>query len=293
MTRSKRIKRRHVRKVFILWMKEMLFNTTVGIVLAATILLIWRVFNPAAPFSADAEAVAALRMPPQAMSNLSALARWHDVPFDQVLAIYAVSNNFFPQGTVPVVELDVLKQEYVKGLNRLRRKYAARDIRPYFELFHNLVREIEHFPISAGYEYMFSDTWGQIRGTAILDRKNIRGRIPVLSMTKGEVHQAGWHPNSGYHVVILTESGSRILYAHLDGLANGVDTPGAYVEAGQKLGTMGNSGKASERPVHLHIGISPKVSFAQDFWINPYPFLRYIENLNASMYNFPSYDHNN
>jgi len=285
MTRSKYFKRKHIRAIFVLWMKEWLFNTTVAIVLAVTIILTWRVFNPPIPFTAQADAVAALRMPHQAMSNLYALSQWHDVPFYQVLAIYAVANDFFPQGaSPPEVELDILKKEYVTGFNKLRRQYASKDIEPYFELFRNLVSELEYFPVPGDYEYMFSDTWGKLKGTAILDRENIRGRIPVLSMTEGHILQAGWHPHSGYHVVVITSSGNRIMYAHLDKLEEGVAT-GRQVAAGQGLGAMGSSGEALlERPVHLHIAISPQVPFAEDFWINPYPLLRHVEE---KMYIFP------
>ena len=280
-TRSKYFKRRHIRNIFTLWIKEWLFNTTVAIVLAATILLVWRVFNPHASFIAQTADIAALKVPPQAISNLYYLAKWYDLPFDQVFAMYVVANDFFFKGTPDVVDIDTLKREYVAGFNRLRRRYAARDIRPYFKMFSNLINELEYFPVPQGYEYMFSDTWGHIKGTAILDRKNIRGRIPVLSMSEGEIKQAGWHINTGYHVVIITKNGSRILYAHLDSLEENI-IPGGQVAARQKLGAMGSSGGGEvSRPVHLHIAISPLVSFAQDFWINPYPFLRHMEEKNV------------
>ena len=266
-----------------IWIREWLFNTSVAIVLAATIILIWRAFNPPITFRAQPEAVAALRVPPQAMSNLHTLSQWYDIPFDQLLAMYAVANDFFPKGPLPAIELNELKSNYVAGFNRLRRQYSARDMRPFFELFHNLLEEIEYFPIPLEYEYMFSDTWGPRQGTDILDRENIRGRIPILSMTSGNIHQAGWHSRQGYHVVVITQSGSRFLYAHLDSLDI---TTGQQIEAGQKLGTMGNSGTESfiGIPVHLHIAISPKVPFAENFWINPYPFLRHLEEASTQIF---------
>lgn len=292
MTRSKYLKRQFklktFKKILLLWMKEWLFNTTVAVVLAVTVLLIWRAFNPPAPFSAEGEAVAAMRVPAQAMSNLFSLAEWFDLPFDQLLAMYAVANDFFPHGSAPAVELDILKDRYVAGFRRLRRQYSARDIRPYFEMFNNLIAELELFPLPPGYGYMFSDTWDRASfGTNILDQENIRGRIPVLSMTEGNIRQAGWHYNLGYHVIVETQRGSRILYAQLDSINEGI-TAGHPVYPGQNLGTMGSSGERI--PVNLHIAISPKVAFAEDFWINPYPFLRHMEE---KMYIFPPLDHTN
>ena len=287
MSRSRYFKRRRVKAIFMKWMGELLFNTSVAVVLAATILLLWRVFNPPAAFSAHAESVAALRVPSQAVSNLYSLSQWYGVPFDQLLAMYSVANDFFPQGTSPVVDLDVLKANYVTGFRRLRRQYSSGDIRPYFELFQNLINELQHFPVPREYHYMFSDTWGRRRGTDILDRENIRGRIPVLSMSAGRILQASWDTRAGYHVIVVTASGSRILYAHLDSLHDGI-TQGKPVLTGQQLGNMGSSGDVL--PVHLHIGISPNVAFAEDFWINPYPFLRHMEE---KMYIFPHMVHNN
>jgi len=266
-----------------IWIREWLFNTSVAIVLAATLLLIWRVFNPPITFRAQPEAVAALRVPSQAMSNLHALSQWYDIPFDQLLTMYAVANDFFPKGPLPAIELDELKRSYVTNFNRLRRQYSARDTRPFFELFQNLLEEIEYFPVPLEYEYMFSDTWGPRQGTDILDRANIRGRIPVLSMTSGHIQQAGWHTRQGYHVVVVTQNGSRFLYAHLNSLDIAT---GQQIVAGQKLGTMGDSGTnfADSVPVHLHIAISPKVPFAENFWINPYPFLRHMEGAKVQIF---------
>jgi len=274
---------------------KLIFNITVAVILVAIFLLIWRAFNPLRPFDPRAEAVAAMRVPPQAMSNLYLLAQWYDLPFGQLLAMYAISNDFFSQND-PAIEMDALRKSYVSGFNRLRRQYVAGDILPYFQLFENLTAELERFPIPQEYSYIFSDTWCQTsqRGTNILDKENIRGRIPVLSMTAGGVARAGWHNSWGYHVVTVTESGSRILYAHLDKLQEGLSA-GQRVQPGQKIGSMGSSGEGAQR-VNLHIGISPAIdkevfSYISDgggFWINPYPFLRHMEE---KMYIFPQLVH--
>ena len=277
--------RKYFYEVFIQWIKECFFNLTMAILLAAAILLIWRVFNPPATFVAEPTTVAAMRMPASAMSNLFYLSRSYNAPFAQVLTMYAVANDFFPPGPeISAVEINVLHQDYISGFNRLRRQYSSRDVRPYFELFTNIINEIEYFPVQEGYKYSFSDIWDNRQGTAILDLANTRGNVPVLSMTGGHISHAAWHRLLGYHIMIVTESGTRILYAHLDGLSRDFIS-GTEILPGSKLGTMGNSGElAKGKPVHLHVGISPAVTFADNFWINPYPFLRFLEE---KMYNFP------
>ncbi|MBR3755190.1 MAG: M23 family metallopeptidase [Clostridia bacterium] len=62
---------------------------------------------------------------------------------------------------------------------------------------------------------------------------------------------SGCGKSYGNHVVYRTADGKCVLYAHLKSKA---DLPvGAKVKAGQKLGTMGNTGNSSG--AHLHIEI--------------------------------------
>ena len=240
-----------------------------AVVIAATVLLLWRAINPPTSFEAEPSAVAAFRIPTTAMSNLYSLSNANSAPFDQILTMYAVTNNFFAQyDESPIVEFDLLYENYVYGFNQLRRRYASRDVRPYFEMFKNLTNELVHFPVPSTHEYTFHDTWENSRGTVILDLMNTRERIPVSSMTPGEISHAAWHSNQGYYVVVATESGNRIIYTQLDNLADGMK-PGMTIVAGQQLGYMGT---------HLHISINVK-PYADDFWINPYPFLRHLETL--------------
>jgi murein DD-endopeptidase MepM/ murein hydrolase activator NlpD len=116
-------------------------------------------------------------------------------------------------------------------------------------------------------------------GTAIIDRENIRGRVPIVSMTRGTVQNTGWDNQLGYFVTVVTENNTVYLYAHFDSLAPNLSV-GQLVAAGSPLGQMGNSGGGRggrSFPVHLHIAIRPDVSFTRgDFWINPYPLLRFL-----------------
>lgn len=276
MTRSKYLKiylkHKQVKNILIVTFKEWMFNLSVGIVLAATVLLLWRAFNPPLQFTAQPETVAALRMPSVAVSNLYSLSNQYNAPFGQVLALYAITNDFFASGANYTIEMETLRKEYIKGFNRLRRQYALKDIRPYFEMFDSLTSELAIFPVSTGYDYIFSDTWGQIQGTAIVYRGNTN--IPIISMTDGQITQAGWDLRAGYHAVVVTQHGNKILYANLYSLHEQIVT-GKMVYAGQSLGSIGTSGRGG----HVHIAISPSVPFAQDFWLNPYPFLRHLEEI--------------
>ena len=276
--RSSYIKLRRKSRLFVIWIQEWMFNTAVMFMLVVSLLLIWRALGGGpSPFKADIDTLAAFRVPQQAMSNLYTLSNRYELPFSEVLAIYGVANDFFPQYWSPRVEIGTLKDSYITGFKHLRRQYSAKDIRPYFKLIDNLLSELEYFPIPLGYDYIYSDTWPS--GTMFIDRENTggrQGRIPVLSISEGQITQTGWSPQRGYYVVVSTESGTRILYASLHSLATSVEQ-GKNTIPGQALGLMGR---------HLHIGISPQTSLTNsDFWINPYPFLRHLEE---KMYIFPT-----
>jgi len=115
----------------------------------------------------------------------------------------------------------------------------------------------------------------------------MRGRLPIISMTDGKVLNCGWSELGGFYVGITTKNGTYYYYAHLDHFTPGLaeDTP---VKAGQLLGYMGDTGYGKEGvkgkfPVHLHLGIRPKVTFTkEEFWLNPYPFLRSLEEQRIS-----------
>jgi murein DD-endopeptidase MepM/ murein hydrolase activator NlpD len=207
--------------------------------------------------------------------------------------VFNAENGFFPEKNI-AYDLSILEDLYVSNFNRLLRRYNSRSIAPYVRMFENLFAEIEIFPIPTGWyeneaSVMFGDSWGvdvnfqgnrTHMGTAIIDRENIRGRVPIVSMTRGTVRDAGWDNQLGYFVGIVTENNTFYLYAHLDSIAQGLET-GQIVSAGTHLGQMGNTGGGRggrSFPVHLHVAIQPDVTFTRgNFWINPYPLLRFIE----------------
>jgi len=278
--------------------KERLFRLSVFIVIALVIFGIWQLLRPGIRVRVSPDTVAAFRVPHRAIGMLEEYASRHNISFPHLFAVFNAENDFFPEKSA-IYDLSVLEQLYVVDFYRIMRRYNARSLAPYIAMFENLFDELAVFPIPPGWyegepSIMFGDSWGvehnfqgnrMHMGTAIVDRENIRGRVPIVSMTSGQVEEAGWNNQLGYFVGIITENGTYYLYAHLDSLAQGL-RPGQNIAAGHPLGYMGNTGGGRggrSFPVHVHIGISPEVDFARGrFWINPYPLLRYVEGRGTS-----------
>jgi peptidoglycan LD-endopeptidase LytH len=60
---------------------------------------------------------------------------------------------------------------------------------------------------------------------------------------------------SGLAVAIIGDDGVRYYGSHLSAIAVGIK-PGLRVSSGQLLGTVGETGNARGRGIHLHFGIS-------------------------------------
>jgi len=274
-------------------MKEYFFRLCVILLLLIVVIGAWQVIRPGVRIRPRPETVAAFNTPHRAIGILQEYAQQHGIPFAELFAVFNAENDFFPEQS-DTFDLNVLEVLYVQDFYRLMRRYNMRSLTPYIDMYNHLFSEIETFPIPSGWyahdaSVMFGNSWGVSHnfqgnrmhmGTAIVDRENMRGRVPVVSMTHGEVAAAGWDNNLGYFVGITTINGTNFLYAHLDSIAQGI-AAGQIVAAGEPLGQMGASGGGRSNrtfPVHLHLGISPQVDFVRgDFWINPYPILRYLE----------------
>lgn len=116
-----------------------------------------------------------------------------------------------------------------------------------------------------------ADTWGGARdggrrhqGTDIFATRG----TPVLSATDGVVLRIGDYGIGGKHAWLFGPGGERHYYAHLDDWA-----PNLHVwqrlRAGQRVGTVGNTGNARATPPHLHYGI-----YVNTGALNPHPRLR-------------------
>ena len=116
-----------------------------------------------------------------------------------------------------------------------------------------------------------NDTWGAARSEG---RKHegidifAKQGTPVLSATQGIVTRVGTNNLGGKVVWIIGPDLSRHYYAHLDDYADQIQESD-WVEAGEVIGYVGNTGNAKNTPPHLHYGIYVKGQGA----INPYLYL--------------------
>ena len=126
-------------------------------------------------------------------------------------------------------------------------------------------------PVKGVQSSQIQDTWGAARSQGRkhqgIDIFAKRG-TPVLSATPGIVSQVGLNTLGGKVVWVVGPQLSRHYYAHLDDYAAEIQV-GDWVEAGEILGYVGNTGNAKNTPPHLHYGIYLQAQGA----INPYPYL--------------------
>lgn len=118
--------------------------------------------------------------------------------------------------------------------------------------------------------HTFIDTWGAARSGGRrhegIDIFAKRG-TPIRATTRGVVVNVGPNPLGGRTVMVLGPSGQRHYYAHLEKYPN--LGRGDWVQAGDIVGYVGDSGNAKGTPPHLHYGI-----YTPQGAINPYPLLR-------------------
>lgn len=133
--------------------------------------------------------------------------------------------------------------------------------------------------------WMFDREYGGNRGhegTDIMASFNERGHYPVVSMTDGVVEKIGWLKLGGYRIGIRSPHGGYFYYAHLYDYAREFHE-GDEIQAGELLGFMGDSGYGEEEgtvgkfAVHLHMGIYVKDEKGEEFSINPYWVLKWLE----------------
>jgi len=252
----------------------------------------WRLIRSGNNIRVNPDTVAAFNIPHRAIGLLMEYSRRHGFDFPELFTVFNLENDFFPVASASY-DLSELERLYVADFERLMRRYNSRSLAPYVELYRNLFNDIEVFPVPSEWtdSVMFGNSWGiehnfqgnrMHMGTAVIDRENISGRVPVVSMSSGIVTSAVFCNQLGYHVVITTANGTYFLYAHLDSIASNI-FPGGHILAGEPVGQMGNTGGGSGRrsrsfQVHLHLAISPDTNITRgQFWINPYPLLMFLE----------------
>ena len=126
-----------------------------------------------------------------------------------------------------------------------------------------------------------SDTYSDSRGGGTRLHEAIDIMAPtgttVLSAAPGVVEKLFRSDAGGKTIYVRSTDGDTIYYyAHLDGYADGLKE-GQRVRRGQRLGTVGSTGNASEDAPHLHFAILQTTPDAE-WWepanaVNPYPLL--------------------
>ena len=104
---------------------------------------------------------------------------------------------------------------------------------------------------------------------------------PVLSMTDGIVEKIGWLPLGGYRIGIRSPGGGYFYYAHLSSYAEKF-CEGDEIKAGEVLGLLGDTGYGAEGtrgkfPPHIHLGIYISTKEKQEYPLNPYPVLQFLQ----------------
>ena len=115
-----------------------------------------------------------------------------------------------------------------------------------------------------------TDTWGgarsQGRSHEGIDIFAPRG-TPVQATTQGIVSKVGENTLGGRVVVVVGPGGAGHYYAHLEDYAD--IAPNDWVNAGDVIGYVGDSGNAKGTPTHVHYGI-----YINGSAVNPYPLLQ-------------------
>ncbi len=102
---------------------------------------------------------------------------------------------------------------------------------------------------------------------------------PVLAAADGTVAKLFVSEDGGNSVYVRSPDGARMYYyAHLLGYQPGL-AEGAFVRAGQQIGTVGATGNANPTVPHLHFQIlmmQPDDPWWEGTPVNPYPILRQV-----------------
>lgn len=114
-----------------------------------------------------------------------------------------------------------------------------------------------------------TDTWGAARsegrsheGIDIFAPRN----TPIQATTAGIISRIGDDRLGGKVVVIVGPGGAGHYYAHMEDYAD-IQT-NDWVEAGDIIGYVGDSGNAKGTPPHVHYGV-----YINGNAVNPYPLL--------------------
>ncbi|MDR1687370.1 MAG: M23 family metallopeptidase [Clostridiales bacterium] len=273
--------------------KHILNKANTLAVIALFLLAVFLFLRPSVPSKVpDADNFAAFSFSPNTISDIKEISEKYGYNFYEMMFVYSAECSFAEEKELNIRSKEQIEKMLVADYKNIRKKYKISESVKYEKLLENILGEIKYFPVEQGSaSYIYGDSWGNARnykgnrrhlGCDIMDRENIRGRLQVKSMTDGVIQNIGWNELGGYRVGITASSGTYYYYAHLESFAEGLEK-GSFITAGQTIGYMGDTGYSKDEgttgnfAVHLHVGIMPVLDNKKDYWINPYPFLRFIE----------------
>ena len=143
------------------------------------------------------------------------------------------------------------------------------------------------FPVAPGYDLPLIDSWGFPRMPGTPDEHWHEGidifapaGTPLVAAERGVVTRISNGRLGGLSLWLRGQSGADWYYAHLRDYAPGLHV-GQLVEAGDPLGTVGNTGNAATTPPHLHLQLHPDGADP----VNPYPLLHVISERDQGFLN--------
>lgn len=232
-----------------------------------------------------------MNFPDGGLARLYELAdEWKEDPYD-VITVAMINSGYCFDGTAGGLSHLQFQQLYAGIQNQKPAEY--RRLRSHYQV---LLSDLTCFPVLLDPDrdvrrLNYENGWGDSRsyggersheGTDLMDRDNVRGMLPVVSMTDGTVTRLGWLEQGGYRAGVTSPSGCYYYYAHLASYAEGL-AEGVSVKAGQLLGYMGDTGYSAVEgttgnfDVHLHVGIYLNAGTSEEISVNPYWILRYLE----------------
>lgn len=135
------------------------------------------------------------------------------------------------------------------------------------------------FPVAE--PYSFIDSWGFPRMVGTQYEHGHQGvdimapfGTPLYAVERGILTRVGTDVLGGTKLWLKGQSGTYYYYAHMQAFAPGV-VEGAVVNAGDVVGTVGNSGNASGGAPHVHFQVHPGGGEP----VNPYGLLKVVSDL--------------
>ncbi len=194
------------------------------------------------------------------------------------------------------LELSWISEGSIRKTEEINKDSLSEQARGYYELYENIWKDLKYFPVPESTEdeeaevsfensWLFERTYGGLyghEGTDLMPSVEKSGYYPVVSMTDGVVEKVGWLEKGGWRIGIRSIHDVYFYYAHLSSYAEDF-REGDVIEAGQLLGYMGDTGYGKEEgttgqfPVHLHVGIYVRNEEIPELAVNPYWFLKYLE----------------